>query len=549
MTHPRYRSLREIQSGASARVFEGLAIGEAGFVRRVAIKRLRSEHLADPVQSAAFVDEARFLTAIQHPNVISILDFGVVEGAPFQVLELVDGPDLGTVIREGGALPLSLALFVAGEVAKGLVRVHHAKDRFGRPLGLIHRDVTPRNILLDKQGLVKLCDFGVAFALIKSTHTRTGFTKGTPAYMAPEQRGGAPVDARSDVYALGRVLLEACTGQLEPPAPGALPPDVVALLASATAPDPAKRPASAEGLLSALNDALRRRSDPDLSASLERHLSWIAGKAVPTQTREAALAHLFDFEPSGGTLADGTATFRLISTTPMLTPPVPALTPAAARVTAGRSRAGVWIAAGGVLIVSVAAGALLAQLATRPAPGAGPAEIPPRVVAIAPASGTEERPAPIGTASPSSPGPKLNRLLRRSMPPERRAPEPTAAGPADANVLAEARRRLALEGLIEDDVDPSLWRRVESGDVQAWAALEAAILEARSSPKVLLRRLRGLGLKLRARSGHAPEGQVERWEAEYFRLRMRCRDDLAAEDRDLLLKAVDALDAELSPSK
>jgi serine/threonine protein kinase len=212
----RYRLIRQIARGGMGEVWEAMASGEGGFVRRVAIKRLISGHGEDPTQARMFLDEARIASQLHHANIVSILDYGVVEGQPYQVLEYVDGADAER-LRERGAEagePLSAAhaLHLCTEVAHALQYAHEASDAAGKPLGIVHRDVSPSNILVSWTGDVKLADFGIALARDRQERTQAGLTKGKPAYMSPEQLTRGELDGRSDLFALGCVLHALLTG-------------------------------------------------------------------------------------------------------------------------------------------------------------------------------------------------------------------------------------------------------------------------------------------------------------------------------------------------
>ncbi|ATB44886.1 hypothetical protein MYMAC_000469 [Corallococcus macrosporus DSM 14697] len=197
-------------------VWEASATGEGGFARRVAIKRLTAEHEQSPSQARMFLDEARIASRLHHANILSILDYGVVEGVPYQVLEYVDGVDAERLrqrgLEVGEDFPVELALHVCAEVAHALQYAHEAKDGAGQSLEIVHRDVSPSNILVSWTGDVKLADFGIALARDRQERTLAGLTKGKPAYMPPEQVTRGELDGRSDLFALGCVLHALLTG-------------------------------------------------------------------------------------------------------------------------------------------------------------------------------------------------------------------------------------------------------------------------------------------------------------------------------------------------
>lgn len=190
-----------------AEVFEAELAGELGFVRKVAIKRMLAEAAADPEMAARFLDEARIASRLHHANVVSVLDMGLLDGLPFQVLELVEGINVQQLQgRTGGVLPLEVALIIASDVAHALDHAHNARDAAGIPLGIVHRDVKPSNFMVSWAGDVKLTDFGIAFANDRAVKTEAGFVPGTMGFIAPEQRMKGAVDGRTDVFALGLSL-------------------------------------------------------------------------------------------------------------------------------------------------------------------------------------------------------------------------------------------------------------------------------------------------------------------------------------------------------
>ena len=260
----RYRIERLVGRGGAAEVFEASIVGLGGFMRRVAIKRLKPDVARDPSMVREFESEARLVSRLHHANVVGVLDFGTMDGLPFQVLEFVDGVDLlGLETRSKKAqIPVGSELWVAAaaEAAHGLDYVHHALDQTGRPLGLVHRDMTPSNVLVAWSGDVKVADFGIALSLEAREPTRIGVVKGKLEYLAPEALRGESADPRADVFALGCVLHRMLTGlDLLPdeptrrrvaagePAPmrGTLSGDLVRLITRATSPDPQKRTPSA----------------------------------------------------------------------------------------------------------------------------------------------------------------------------------------------------------------------------------------------------------------------------------------------------------------
>ncbi len=213
----RYRLCRRLATGGMAEVFAGVIEGPAGFEKPVAIKRILPHLSEDEEFVEMFREEARLASRLSHANIAQIVDFDVIGGRNLLVMEWVHGKDLRVALREAtkARLPPSpaLAAHIAREVAQALHHAHMAPGPGGRPLSLVHRDVSPQNILLSFAGEVKLTDFGIAKAATSSIATAVGIIKGKSAYMSPEQARGEVVDARSDVFALGAVLWESLTGR------------------------------------------------------------------------------------------------------------------------------------------------------------------------------------------------------------------------------------------------------------------------------------------------------------------------------------------------
>lgn len=213
----RYRLLERIGIGGMAEVFRATQRGVAGFERTVAIKRLLPQAAADPQVVSMFVEEAKLAVQLGHPNIAQVYDLGELDGAFFIAMEHVDGRSVEELVRRylerGARLPIEAVCHVLREVAEALHYAHFAEDDAGRPLGVIHRDVSPQNILLSFGGEVKVIDFGLAKADTRRPQTQDGIVKGKLAYLSPEQAHGKPIDRRSDVFALGICAWEMLTGR------------------------------------------------------------------------------------------------------------------------------------------------------------------------------------------------------------------------------------------------------------------------------------------------------------------------------------------------
>src|SRR4029077_2898609 len=216
MKFGQYELLARIAVGGMAEVYEGRAVGAEGFEKHVAIKRILPDLAEDERFVKMLLTEARIHSALSHRNIVQIHDLGISEdGQYFIVLEFVDGYDLRMITEQlaamGEIIPEVLSLHIASELAQGLHFAHELKGQDGQPLGLIHRDVTPSNVLISLAGEVKLSDFGLA----KRRHDRSvvGSLKGSLAYMSPEQANQAQLDRRPDICSLGAILFELLTGR------------------------------------------------------------------------------------------------------------------------------------------------------------------------------------------------------------------------------------------------------------------------------------------------------------------------------------------------
>jgi serine/threonine protein kinase len=180
--------------------------------RQVVVKRIQSAYASDPEFVSLFIDEARISGLLHHPNVVEVHGFGEHQGNPYLVMEYVEGPSVSRVLRAlrttGRRMPPAVAAYIAREVCRALAYVHDLCDESGRPLAIVHRDVTPSNVLLTRGAGVKLLDFGVAKSRCSESMTRAGTVRGKPAYLAPEQIEEKPIDRRVDLFSLGVVLHE-----------------------------------------------------------------------------------------------------------------------------------------------------------------------------------------------------------------------------------------------------------------------------------------------------------------------------------------------------
>lgn len=208
----RYRIEARIATGGMGEVYRALVEGVGGISKPIAIKLVRQDMANQPDFAALFVEEVKVAMALSHANIVQAFDVGQVDNRWFLAMEFIDGVDLGDLIPPPG-LPLDIAIYIAIEVLKGLDYAHRRQAPDGTPLSIVHRDVSPGNVLVSAEGEVKLADFGVAKSALRDVGSVMGTLKGKIPYMPPEQVRGAVVDHRVDIYALGAVLFEMVTGR------------------------------------------------------------------------------------------------------------------------------------------------------------------------------------------------------------------------------------------------------------------------------------------------------------------------------------------------
>ncbi len=293
----KYELLERIAVGGMAEVFRAESCSIGGFRKPVALKRVLPHLSGDAEFVSLFIQEAKLTVSLAHGNVVQVFDFGRIDSTYFLAMELVEGPDLTRVLtrqgRRGRPMPAEVALYVVAAVLRGLSHAHGRRDRRGQPLGIVHRDVSPHNVLLSHEGEVKLADFGIATAAAQVSLTRPSMRLGKFAYMSPEQARGEPVDHRTDIWAAGVTLWECLTGRRlffdddpsvilarvrEPRVPPpstlnpALGPRLDGLVASALAEDPEHRPSGARLFGADLQEELQRLSPGFDDIDLSRYL-------------------------------------------------------------------------------------------------------------------------------------------------------------------------------------------------------------------------------------------------------------------------------------
>jgi serine/threonine protein kinase len=212
----RYTVLRHLATGGMAEVYLARQAGMRGFEKLVVIKRMRPELVCEEGAVESFLDEARLLAMLEHPAIVAVHEVGCVAGSYFFVMEHVDGVDLRQLLAACAArnevLSIEDALHIAIDACAALHYAHDKHGPDGEPLGIVHRDLSPSNVLISHDGAVKVCDFGIAKVAGRGQETERGMVKGKFSYMSPEQCTSGPLDRRSDVFALGILLYEMTTG-------------------------------------------------------------------------------------------------------------------------------------------------------------------------------------------------------------------------------------------------------------------------------------------------------------------------------------------------
>lgn len=208
----RYRIIEKVDAGGMAEIYKAKAFTVDGFEKTVAIKRILPSLCSRPKFVNMFLDEARLAMYLNHANIVQVFDVGRAQGTYFIVMEFVEGHNLRRIFQRltevGARFPVPIAIFIATEALKGLAHAHERRDAQGNLLGIVHRDVSPPNILISRSGEVKLTDFGLAKAVTQGELTDPGIVKGKFSYLSPEAADGRAVDHRTDIFSMGVVLWE-----------------------------------------------------------------------------------------------------------------------------------------------------------------------------------------------------------------------------------------------------------------------------------------------------------------------------------------------------
>ncbi len=305
-----YELVPRLATGGMAEVYLARRAGPFGFQKRVAVKRILPQLASDPDFVSMFIDEARLSARLSHPNIVQVFDFGEQDGELYMAMEYIDGTNAARLIRAAALhdseIPIDVCMHVALSVLRALDHAHSVKDDEGKPLALVHRDVSPGNVLIDKSGAVKLTDFGIARAAEFERRTDVGQLKGKLGYMSPEQVTGRDLDPRSDIFTAAIVLAElvmrrplfaggieidvlmrirdADLGQIDRSG-DRVPDDLKAVLLRALARDRGQRFPSAAAFVDALEELIRRRRLPVGPATLAAMVSKLDD--LPPGTPEA----------------------------------------------------------------------------------------------------------------------------------------------------------------------------------------------------------------------------------------------------------------------
>jgi serine/threonine protein kinase len=315
----KYELLERLGMGGMAIVYRARYTAAPGITKPVVIKKVLDVYAGDPAFVEQFIQEARICVGLNHGNIVQVFDFGQVEGEYFLAMELVEGQPLSKVLKQAqnaglAPLPAPLAVSIAIEMCKGLHHAHTRTDEKGRPLGLVHRDVSPDNVLISYEGEVKISDFGVAKAQYAGRpETEAGMVKGKYLFFSPEQAMGEALDARSDVYAMGVVLFRMLCGRLPVEGPEVavmqrivqgkltpplqlnpqLDPGLVDILDEALAHEREDRSASAEALHQRLSHWLVTRAPQFTGNTLKHMMGWLYEQQLTELGRPPQLSARF----------------------------------------------------------------------------------------------------------------------------------------------------------------------------------------------------------------------------------------------------------------
>jgi serine/threonine protein kinase len=313
-TYGRYQLLKKLATGGMAQIYLARQLGPEGFEKLLVVKRILP-HLAENEEFVTmFLDEARIAARLNHPNVVQIFDLGAQDDSFFIAMEFIHGEDIRRVWKHadkiGKPIPLALICRMIIDACAGLDYAHKKADQSGRPLNIVHRDISPQNILVSFEGGVKVVDFGIAKAADQATVTKSGVLKGKYSYMSPEQAAGQAIDNRTDIFALGVLLYELLTGtrlfkratdiqtlnavgecKVAPPSEinDRVPPELDAIVMKALTKDRHQRFAEARHLGAALEEWVLSNQLPSSAAALGEFMRDIYAERLTQEAEEGRL--------------------------------------------------------------------------------------------------------------------------------------------------------------------------------------------------------------------------------------------------------------------
>jgi serine/threonine protein kinase len=498
-----YQLVGELARGGMAEIWLAMQSAAAGIERPVVLKRILTSSEEDPSFLTMFVDEARLAAQLHHPNVVQSYDFVQLEGSYFLVMEYMPGESVArltrAIVKAQGRVDPGVAVTIVAQAAAGLGYAHALKGRDGRPLHIVHRDVSPQNVLVTYDGQVKVLDFGIAHAAGKLSHTKTGTVKGKVSYMAPEQALGEPVAAGADVFALGVMLFELVTGRrfyeeeedvqvlrrlMEPtpfPTPLSvaldLPRKLSAIIVKATQREPSLRHPHGLELQAELEEWMKAEGLPRANLAALMHQHFAARIAEREELLAAPLPERRE-DPSSPSKEVSMPGRTPVSTSTGLKTAaprrwVPALVAVALLVggAAGSRALGLWGSAGGVTRLTISSVPEAAEVSVDETPCPAPCTVflakgEHAVTASAPGFLPERRQVRAQGGSKEL----VLVLVLAAAPKEAPRPAPTDAGPAEVVVAPHEERAPVDGGRVEAahgrgllSLDTNPWTRVYLG--------------------------------------------------------------------------------------
>jgi TonB family protein len=454
-----YVLIEKIATGGMAEVWKARMRGVEGFQKIVAIKKILP-HLSDNREFIEmFIDEAKLAAQLNHNNIIHIYDLGKIQNSYYIAMEYVDGFDLKTILKNAQErdLPLSveLSLFMASKVAAALDYAHRKRDFENRDMGLVHRDVSPQNVLISQEGDIKLCDFGIAKAASKASQTQAGALKGKLQYMSPEQAWGKAIDRRSDIFALGTVLFEMLanrklfTGENEMSileqvreAKVELPskfneevtPEIDRIVLKSLAKEPGDRYQTAAEMARDLDAVLYEFKPTPTSADLAIYMHRL-NSAAPVAMPAPAPEPVTEPQPAPAPAPKPAVVTPMAVVTPTAAAPPGVLMPAWEDRTERKKKSPAPMIAAAVIVIAIAAAGAYLYMRSRPSPAAPVQKVAANVPAPAP------KPVETATSVP----PPISETVAATASTAGAAPTSTAPSIDAGKVEEEVQKRLAAE--------------------------------------------------------------------------------------------------------